>query len=149
LSAALPELRPRFREGGFREKREEIGNDHPETRGRVLADGRRRRGRPTRFDPEIGNALIDLVINEDVPIKHAARRLGLGVRTVYDWLERAQVKGAAPKLVKCTDQFTQFLEWYRADVRRERFRHSSPIPTGFFIQLPIRPQVKCDCVAQK
>lgn len=121
MPAALPELRPRFREGGFRENREEIGNDHPETRGRVLADGRRRRGRPSTFKPEIGNVLIDLVINDDVPIVHAARRLGLGVRTVYDWLQRARDEGAVPELVKWADNFTQFLEWYREDERRVRY----------------------------
>jgi hypothetical protein len=55
-----------------------------------------RRGRPSGFRPEIGAALIDLTINEGVPIKHAARRLGVGVRTVYDWLERSQT-GRPPR----------------------------------------------------
>ena len=43
-----------------------------------------RRGRPTTFSPGVGSALIDAVLNEGMPIKHAARRLGLGARTVYD-----------------------------------------------------------------
>ena len=86
-----------------------------------MADGKRRRGRPTRFDPEIGAALIDLVIDQDVPIVHAARRLGLGPRTVYDWLQRAQGEGAARELVKWAEDFTQFLAWYREDQRRERY----------------------------
>jgi transposase-like protein len=73
-----------------------------------MTDGRRRRGRPTRFDPEIGDALIGPVINDDVPIKHAARRLGLGPRTVYDWLQRAQGEGAAPELAEWSGRFTQY-----------------------------------------
>ena len=65
----------------------------------------RRPGRPSGFRPEIGAALIDLTINEGMPIKHAARRLGVGVRTIYDWLERARREGAAPELVKWARDF--------------------------------------------
>jgi hypothetical protein len=79
-----------------------------------------RRGRPSGFRPEIGSALIDLTINEGLPIKHAARRLGMGVRTVYDWLERAQNEGADPDLVEWAGTCAQFLEWYRRDKRWER-----------------------------
>ena len=81
----------------------------------------RREGRPSRFTPEIGAALIDLTINEGLPIKHAARRLGVGVRTVYDWLERARDEGAAPELVAWAREFRQYLEWYRRDKCRERY----------------------------
>jgi hypothetical protein len=80
----------------------------------------RREGRPSRFTPEIGSGLIDLTINEGVPIKHAARRLGVGARTVYDWLERARDEGAAPELVAWAREFRQYLEWYRRDNRWER-----------------------------
>jgi hypothetical protein len=71
----------------------------------------------------IGAGLIDLTINEGLPIKHAARRLCVGVRTVYDWLERAQKQGAAPELVAWAGTFVQYLEWYRRDKRRERLIH--------------------------
>jgi hypothetical protein len=36
-------------------------------------------GRPSGFRPEIGAGLIELTIIEGVSIKHAARRLGVGV----------------------------------------------------------------------
>jgi transposase len=80
----------------------------------------RREGRPSRFTPEIGAALIDLTINEGLPIKHAARRLGFGVRTVYDWLERARNEGAAPELVEWAGTFAQSLEGYRRDKHGEK-----------------------------
>jgi hypothetical protein len=72
---------------------------------KMVSEKAKRPGRPSGFRPEIGAALIDLTINEGLPIKHAARRLGVGVRTVYDWLERARNEGAAPELVEWVREF--------------------------------------------
>lgn len=60
-----------------------------------MANRRRRRGRPSRLTRELGAALIELVINDDVPIVHASRRLGLGVRTVYDGKVLLHERGGA------------------------------------------------------
>lgn len=67
----------------------------------------RRRGRPSGFRPAIDAALIQLVINQEMPIKHAAwRRLGWGCGRSMDWLECARCDGAAPELIKWAGQFT-------------------------------------------
>lgn len=79
-----------------------------------------RRGRPTAFSHAIGEALIDLVLNEGLPIKHAARRLGIGVRTYYDWLGCARNGGAGAELVEWADRFTRLLGRHREAKRQER-----------------------------
>jgi transposase len=79
------------------------------------------RGRPSAFCPEVGQALID-AINEGVPIKHAARRSGVGVRTVYDWLGRARRGEADAELVEWADRFTRLLDRHREAKRQERSR---------------------------
>jgi transposase len=81
-----------------------------------------RRGRPTAFSLAIGEALIDLVLNEGLPIKHAARQLGIGVRTCYDWLERARCDGADPGLVAWAATFRRSLEQHRKKQRLSRSR---------------------------
>jgi hypothetical protein len=65
--------------------------------------------------------LIDLTINEGMPIKQAARRTGVGVRTVYDWLARARCDDAPAELAEWARTFSRFVEWYREDTRRERY----------------------------
>jgi hypothetical protein len=41
-------------------------------------------GRRSTFNPAVGAKLLDLILSDDVPIKHAAKQAGIGVRTLYD-----------------------------------------------------------------
>jgi Helix-turn-helix domain len=90
--------------------------------GRTVAG--RRRGRSSAFRPELGEALIAL-IRDDVSIKHAAKRIGLGVRTVYDWLAKGHAEGADSEFARWADCFAKTLEARRSDWRAERYARES------------------------
>jgi hypothetical protein len=55
---SLPELGPQFREAEILKNIENNSNDSPETRGRVLADGRRQLWPPATSPPESGATRI-------------------------------------------------------------------------------------------
>ncbi|CAN5697625.1 hypothetical protein BH23PLA1_BH23PLA1_33070 [soil metagenome] len=66
--------------------------------------------RPTKFTPEIGESILRLVA-EGVPKTRIAPRVGVGLRTLHEWLERGRSGEPA------------FEEWAaRFDVKSERVR---------------------------
>src|SRR4051812_38809883 len=85
----------------------------------------RRAGRPTRFSPAVGADLISLYESERLTLAEAARRVGIGVRTLHDWLRRgrAEVEGADPAIVAWSGRLRAAIDrrrqesWDRARAR--------------------------------
>jgi hypothetical protein len=50
-----------------------------------------RRGRPTRLKPEVADAIVAAVA-QGATLTQAAAWNGIGLRTLYDWLERGRAE---------------------------------------------------------
>lgn len=74
-------------------------------------------GRPTRFEPELGEMLVSMVA-AGVPRAEMVERCGIGRRTLQEWLSRG--RGGEPRYAEWAERFTD--AWRL--VRRKRVREA-------------------------
>jgi transposase len=55
-------------------------------------------GRPCSYTDEAGQKIL-VAIRAGLPVKFAAAKASVGLRTLYDWLERGEREGGDPALV--------------------------------------------------